>query len=101
MIEMTEPIRSDDYLRIPLKINSGSVQIEFVCNRAIDVAVLNSKEYKAFETEKDAEDDQKWNENERQLDFSVSLSGPEKYFLVLWNCNSSKTAIVAYKVTKL
>ena len=101
MIELTETISSDDYLRVPLTFKSGRVQIEFASNRALDVAVLNVNEFNAFATQNNAEDDQQWFESVRQKDFVFEIPDSQKYVFVLWNCNSNKTAVAAYKFTLL
>jgi hypothetical protein len=102
MIELTEAIRKDDFLKIPVPFKSGKVRIEVASNRPIDVAVLDPDEYKAFSKEADAEDDQEWHENMRQAEFDFEIPDPnKKYSLVLWNCNSDGKALAAYKLSLL
>ena len=105
MIQLAEDVDGYDARKVPIDPSWTRVLIEVASNRKIDIAVVNAVQAKAFEDSDTGDDvDIDWvMESTRQHDFEIEQSGDRKnkQFLILWNANEDKPAIVAYKFTPL
>lgn len=103
MIQLAEDVEYLESRKVPLDPMASRVLIEFASNRRIDVAVVDTEKLKEFD-DSEAGDDVKgieWYEKERARDFEFKIPDGKKYYLLFWNANDEKPAIIAYRVTPL
>jgi hypothetical protein len=104
MIQLVEDIEYQGSSKVPLPPdpNYKKLFVEVASNRKIDIAIVDDRQLRHFETTDDEDPTIEWAENTRNYEEEFEFPNDrKKRFLLFWNSNEKEEAIVAYKITRL
>ena len=103
MIQLAEDIEYLESRKVPLDAKHRRVFVEVASTNKIDIAVIDADQLVAFDESDTGDDvDIDWTENTRSHEFEYEIPNDRKrHYLLFWNSNERRDAIVAYKITLL